>query len=100
MEEIARRRVDIAAIAGPDRDREQHDVHRGEAGDAEPAHQTALFRDSPVLLTLGDEGIGLEAERAELVDDRLRSQQRLAPFDRDAFQGEIDAGAEDGRLAT
>ncbi len=100
VEEVARRRVDVAAIAGPDRDRKQHDVHRGEAGDAEATHQAAFLGDSAVLLPLGHEGIGLEAERAELVDDSFRPQKRLAPFDRDALQREVDAGAEDGGLAT
>ena len=99
VEEVARRRVDVAAIAGPDRDREQHDVHRGEAGDAEPAHQAALLGDGAILLPLRHERIGLEAEHGELVDDRFRPQQRLPPFDRDALQREIDAGAEDGGLA-
>jgi hypothetical protein len=58
MEEIARLRRHIAD-ARPHPNRQQHDVHRREAGDREASHQAARLAD---LLRLG--AFGAERMRA------------------------------------
>ena len=47
MKEVARLRRDVGGVAGPDRDRQQHDVHRRKASDREAAHQ--LLADTRIL---------------------------------------------------
>ena len=91
MEEIALLRDHVADIAGPHRDRQHHDVHRGKGGDAETAQQVARLLG---LVSLGAdrlERIGLVAELGQPVDETGRVERALLPFQRHAAVGQVDA---------
>ena len=96
VEEIAGRALVLARGTRPERDREQHDVHRGEGGDAEAAQQPPLLGQSHRVGYRRGEGIGGIAKRLEPRHDRLGRELALLPFHRHAAAGEIDARAAHG----
>ena len=85
--------------AAPKRDRDQHDVHRAERGDAEAAQQALLFRRLDAVELFRGEGIGGITEPLEPVEDRAGRQRILVPLDGDALARQIDARAADAALA-
>ncbi len=101
MKEIARLRRDVADLAGPDRNRQQHDVHRREGRDGEAAQQPARLRRLDILFARPRrEGMGAIAERGEVGDDPGRIEGRRDPFDVEPARAEIDAGfGQAGELA-
>ena len=93
VEEIAGGGVRVAVRSRPQRNREQHHVHRRESGDAEAAQKLLL---GCLLEAVGcprRERMGRIAERLQPLEDRRRLERALVPFNRDPFAGQIDARA-------
>ena len=81
VEEIALLRRDVGHVARPHRNRKQHDVHRGEGGDAEAAQQHLPFtpsRRSPICRNRTD-GRGSRARRGDRSSRRDRACRRATP---------------------
>ena len=91
MEEVAR--GGIVFGAGPQRDRQQHHVHRAEGGDAERAQEALLLQKLDAVGGLRGERKGRVAERLEPLEDDRRLEGALVPFDGHAPVGEIDPRA-------
>ncbi len=91
MEEVARR--GIVFRARPQRNRQQHHVHRAESGDAETAQKTLLLQEFDAVGRLGGEGKGRIAERLEPLEDDRRLEGALIPFHGHALVGQIDPRA-------
>ena len=90
VEEIALLRDHVADIAGPHRDRQHHDVHRGKGGDAETAQQKARLLGLHRFGADRLERIGLVAELCQAVDETGRVERALLPFQRHAAVGQVD----------
>jgi hypothetical protein len=88
VHQVARRRVG----AGPDRDREQHDVHRREARHAEPRQQIARLAFLGLLGGLGRvERMHREAEALGGGGDVRRARRTQVELDGQPFGGEVGA---------
>ena len=92
VEEVAGFRLDAAGIARPDRDRQQHDVHHGKAGDGQRAQQFAPRRIGALAHIRRIEGMGPVAEPRQHVDDPLGVRLLLPPVDGKAVAGQVEAG--------
>lgn len=92
VEQVAGFGRDVRDVAGPDRNRKQHDVGGGEPGHGERAQQGAPLRVGSGLELAGVERVGLEAETRYRGDDRFGALGPVAPFHRHARAGQVDAG--------
>ena len=81
MEKVAGGRVRVAVGARPERDRQQHDIHRAESRDAEAAQQPPFRLDLDAVEGLGRERIGGIAERLQPLEDDRRVERPLVPLD-------------------
>lgn len=93
VEQIAGFRRDVGHVAGPDRDCQQHHVHRGEARDGERAHKLSHLRRLGRVPPARVERPGSIAARLQHRDkpaDRLR---RALPFDEKAAVRDVKARA-------
>jgi hypothetical protein len=90
VQEVAGR----VARPGPDRDREQHDVHQREARDGDPGEQVAAGGvDAGGFERGAVERAGGEAERIERGDQAGLDAGRVLGGHGDALQGQVDPGA-------
>ena len=81
----------VGEVAGPDRDREQHYVHRRKAGDGEVPQQTLCFLRFVLFAVPLAERMGAIAHAGERFD-RLRGiEARIGPGNRQAPIGEIQS---------
>ena len=81
MQKITRFLVHAADIAGPYRDRQQHDVHRCKARHPKAAQQLLRF---PCFCVLGDvpaKGMGRVAKIFQALDNGSRIRLIATPFD-------------------
>ena len=97
MEEIAGLRRDVASIAGPDSDREQHDVHGREAGYRKAAQKMARLAGGEVFRLVRRERIGAIADPREIFDHACRLEPAVLPFDGEAVRRVVDAGSRETR---
>ena len=95
MKHVARR---WRQPARPDGDRQQHDVHHGEGGDAQRAQQASLLVRLDSASDLGRKRPCGEAEFVEALHDETRLHRALVPFYRHALAGEIHARAANASL--
>ena len=99
VQKIARRIALRPCRAAPERDRDQHDVHGAERGDAQATQQALFLGRLDVVELLRREGIGGIAEALQPVDYRAGRERLLVPFDGDALAREIDPRAANAALA-
>ena len=90
MKEVARLRRDVGDVARPHRDRQQHDVHAGKAGDAEAERQAARFRGFFLLGAQRQEGVALIALRLERAQDLGRGERAFGPGHVQTAVGEVE----------
>ena len=81
VQQAARGRAHALGVPGPDRDREEHDVGGGEAGDGEAAQELRL---APGIECREPAGIERHDAVAEAGDDRRHARRRAAPSPRQA----------------
>ena len=99
MEEVARLLASCRCVAGPHRDRQQHDVHRGKARDRQASHQPARLARLVGLGALRLERMAAIADVSSAVDDVARLERLLAPVDRQPAVGEVEPRLDDaGKL--
>ena len=90
MKEIALLGKHVADIAGPDRYRQHHDVHRRERGDAETTQQRSGAFRFLGLRPCPLKRIGLVAQLGETVDERCRIDRSGLPLQRQTMVGQVD----------
>ena len=98
VKEVARRGVRVGVGARPERDREQHHVHRRESRDAEAAQELRLSRLFDAVDRGRRERMGGIAQGLEALENRRRLERALVPLDGDALAREIDSRAAHARL--
>ncbi len=97
VKEIARLRSHVGGVAGPHRDRQQHDVHGGKTRHREASQQPAGVKAFLVLHALGLERMGPVAEALDRADDLARLERVVAPIHGKPAIGEIEACVDDAR---
>jgi hypothetical protein len=85
----------VGDVAGPHRHRQQHHVHRGEAGDREAFHEPSGLRALIGVGAFRRERMRLITDRLDRRDDLRRVDLVVAPIDGEPALGEIDPRLDD-----
>ena len=97
MEQVARLLRHVGDVAGPHRDRQQHDVHRGKAGDGEALQQPFGLGAVVRFDAFRRERMGLIADAFDRLDDAGGVDLIVAPIDGEPALGEVDPRVDDAR---
>ena len=95
MEEVAGFLGDVRGVAGPHRNRQQHDVHGRETRDGQTFQQPLRTAGLLLLDEAGLERMSAVAEPAEFLHDRRRPDRAIAPFDRQPVIGIVQSRVHD-----
>src|SRR5262245_39283934 len=94
MKKVSRLQRDVGGVAGPDRHRQQHDVHGRESRDCETPHQILSLTRVLGLRRARHKWMCRIAHVLERSDDLLRHPLARSPRGREPPVGEIDARIE------
>ena len=97
MKQVARLRRHVGDVACPHRNRQQHDVHGGKAGDGEALQQPFGLRALVCVDALGRERMSLIAHVFYGLDDRGRVDFIVTPIHGKPALGEVEPRIDDAR---